>query len=92
MEGQQPKGVFMMAAVPPTLALGEIQGNLAGFFKPLQRSVFLRFVDKATAQAFIRTVIREIDGVVAQLHVPYIAGWGDGTTDTLRDCADDYRL
>jgi Dyp-type peroxidase family len=43
------------------LALGEIQGNLAGFFKPFQRFVFLRLRDKPTAQGFIHAVIREID-------------------------------
>ena len=44
-----------------TLALDQIQGNLAGFFKEHQRFVFLRFRDRATAQAFIKVVIREID-------------------------------
>src|SRR6476646_6747009 len=57
----------MEATASPTgssgtqLALNEIQGNLAGFFKAFQRFVFLRFHDKATAQGFIHAVIPQID-------------------------------
>ena len=51
----------MEASASPALALDEIQGNLAGFFKPLQRFVFLRFRDAPTARAFIGAVVPEID-------------------------------
>src|SRR3954469_17654579 len=45
----------------PTLALDQIQGNIAGFNKPNQRFVFLRFPDKAAGQHFLRATHREVD-------------------------------
>ena len=54
----------------PTLALDQIQGNLAGFNKPNQRFVFLAFPDQASAQGFLRVTLREIDtaGDVAEFN------------------------
>lgn len=43
------------------LELEQIQGNLAGFNKPFQSFVGLRFEPGARARAFIHAVIREID-------------------------------
>ncbi len=43
------------------IALPEIQGNIAGFNKPHQRFVFLRFPDKAAAQRFLHVTRREVD-------------------------------
>lgn len=43
------------------LALDEIQGNVAGFSKPLQTFVFLGFPDMPSARGFLHVVIREID-------------------------------
>lgn len=43
------------------LALDQIQGNIAGFNKPHQRFVFLRFPDKAAAQRFLHVTRREVD-------------------------------
>ncbi|HVD40867.1 MAG TPA: hypothetical protein VNC16_07690 [Solirubrobacterales bacterium] len=43
------------------LALDQIQGNIAGFNKPHQRFVLLRFPDKASGQRFLHVARREID-------------------------------
>lgn len=43
------------------LALDQIQGNIAGFNKPHQCFVFLRFPDKAAAQRFLHVTRREVD-------------------------------
>jgi hypothetical protein len=43
------------------LALDQIQDNIAGFNKPFQRFVFLRFPGKAEAQRFLHVTRREVD-------------------------------
>ncbi|MGN6202751.1 MAG: hypothetical protein ACTHNY_10150, partial [Solirubrobacterales bacterium] len=43
------------------LQLDQIQGNIAGFNKPNQRFVFLRFPDKAAGQHLLRATHREVD-------------------------------
>lgn len=48
------------ATTTATLALDQIQGNIAGFNKDHQRFVFLHFTDKATAQAFLGAVADDI--------------------------------
>jgi Dyp-type peroxidase family len=43
------------------LALDQIQGNIAGFNKPFQRFVFLRFPSKPAGQRFLKVTRREVD-------------------------------
>jgi Dyp-type peroxidase family len=52
-----------MQAAPDTtnLDLSDIQGNLAGFNKPMQSFIGLRFEPGEKARAFIHAVLREID-------------------------------
>lgn len=45
----------------PAVALDQIQGNIAGFNKPNQRFVFLRFPDKAAGAHFLHATRREVD-------------------------------
>jgi Dyp-type peroxidase family len=47
--------------VGQVIALDQIQGNIAGFNKPFQRFVFLRFPGKAEAQRFLHVTRREVD-------------------------------
>lgn len=47
------------------LALDQIQGNIAGFNKPLQSFIALRFEPGEKARDFIHAVLREIDTAAA---------------------------
>lgn len=51
----------MEAGATDQLALDQIQGNIAGFNKPHQRFVFLRFPDVAAGRRFLHVTRREID-------------------------------
>jgi Dyp-type peroxidase family len=64
-ETSKGEGVMEAGGEQAPLALDQIQGNIAGFNKPFQSFVALRFEPGQKARDFIHAVLREIDTAAA---------------------------